>query len=72
MSLSAEHRGPDHNHDDRPSFHDFEPSDDRKGARRERGEREEDPLVEHILDFLDKYPARFAPCSSLAGCMRAC
>lgn len=77
MSLSAEHRGPDHHnssHDEGPSFHDLiKPVDDRKGVTKGHSTGPgEAPLVEHILDFLDKYPACFAPCSSLTGCIRAC
>lgn len=76
MSPSAEHRGPGNHigHDDRPSLHDLlDPKDDRKGAAHEHGRSGDDaPLVEHILDFLDKYPARFVRSASLTGCMGAC
>lgn len=73
MSLSAEHRAPDHNssHDDHSSFRDLIQSpDDRKDATQDHCGRK-DPLVEHVLDFLDKYPACFAPDASLANWMRA-
>jgi len=31
----------------------------------------DDSLVEHILDFLDKYPVSFSQRAPLTGCMRA-
>lgn len=76
MSFSAEHRRPDHNssRNDCPSFHDLtKPADDLKGVTKgHRPRPDEDPLVEHILDFLDKYPARLASGMPVMGCIGAC
>jgi hypothetical protein len=33
---------------------------------------DQDPLVERILDFLDKYPSQLTQGTTLTGCMRAC
>jgi len=75
MSLSAKDRSQDHeaSHTNHPSSHDMLESDENSGVSQEQTtSQDDDSLVEHILDFLDKYPARFAPRAPLHGCMRAC
>jgi hypothetical protein len=74
MSLSSEHRRLDNNarSTEHPDLRDLpESPEDHKLTKESTVGPREDPLVEHILDFLDKYPARFAPRGPLVGCMRA-
>jgi hypothetical protein len=74
MSLSAKDRSQENtHHTNRPTSHDLlEPAEDRSITKEQATGPEVDSLVEHILDFLDKYPARFAPRAPLTSCMRAC
>ncbi len=75
MPLSAKHRsqGNHTNSTNHPSSHDLlEQSEGRSSSTEKRlTERGDDSLIEHILDFLDKYPVHFMPRTSLPGCMRA-
>jgi hypothetical protein len=74
MSLSAKHRSQDSvSNANRPSSHDLiEVAPNRSSLIEPTNGRAYDSLVEHILDFLDRYPARLASQNSLTGCMRAC
>jgi hypothetical protein len=74
MSLSAKHRNQDSvSHANRPSSHDLiEMAPTRSSTAEPATGREYDSLVEHILDFLDRYPARLTSRTPLTGCMRAC
>ncbi len=75
MSLGAKDRSLENNvsPSNRPSSHDLlESATDRSVSKEHASGREDDSLIEHILDFLDKYPSRFAPQTPLTGCMRAC
>ena len=75
MPLSAKHRshGSNTNPTNHPSSHDLLEQTEGRSASTEKQSigRGDDSLVEHILDFLDKYPVRFMPQASLTGCMRA-
>jgi hypothetical protein len=74
MSFSAKDRSQENaRHTNHPSSKDVvEPADSRNITKDQTTGSEPDSLVEHILDFLDKYPARFAPRTALTGCIRAC
>jgi hypothetical protein len=41
-------------------------------TKEQTAEREDDSLVEHILDFLDRYPACLTSQPTLTRCIRAC
>jgi len=75
MPLSAKHpsHGSNTNPTNHPSSHDLLEHCEGRSASTEKRliERGDDSLVEHILDFLDKYPVRFMPRTSLTGCVRA-
>lgn len=72
MSLSAKHRNQDNvSNANCPSSHDLTAHGRNSTAEQGAGQ-EYDSLVEYILDFLDRYPARLAPRTPLTGCMRAC
>jgi hypothetical protein len=71
MSLGAKDRNVSPSN--RPSSHDLlESATDHSVTKEHASGREDDSLIEHILDFLDKYPSRFAPQAPLTECMRAC
>jgi len=75
MSFSAMHSSQEKNpRRPNPSSQDLLNSNkDRKTNQEHTSESKDDSLVEHILDFLDKYPVRFAPRTPLTRCMmRAC
>lgn len=74
MSFSAIHCSQENNSGQTSS-----PSRDLSGSVEERSitkeqtsEREDDSLVEHILDFLDRYPACLAFHPTFTKCIRAC
>lgn len=74
MSLSAMHNSQDNSsHRPNPSSQDLLKSKkDRRTNQEHTSENKDDSLVEHILDFLDRYPVRLASRTHLAECMRAC
>ena len=75
MSFSAQHRTQEINasHTNCPSSRDLhKPSGEGYLSKNHTTEPEDNSLVEHILDFLDKYPARFAPRVPPTGCVRIC
>jgi hypothetical protein len=73
MSLSATHRRQENNpRRPNPSSHDLLNSNtDRNTDKEHTSGTKDDSLVEHILDFLDKYPVRFTPRTPLTRCLRA-
>jgi hypothetical protein len=75
MSLNAKDRSQD-NHGrptSYPSSHDWPGADEERSVSKgHTTEPEDDLLVEHILDFLDKYPACFTPHAPLTKYLRAC
>lgn len=75
MSLSATDRSQDHNisRTNYPVLHDwYETIEDREVFKERSTESENDSLVEHILDFLDKYPVCFVPQPPLSECSPIC
>jgi hypothetical protein len=75
MLLSGKHRRQNNNashNSNRPSSSDcVEPAEHHKISPEKTSAPEEDSLVEHILDFLEKYPACFASRTSAAKCLQA-
>jgi hypothetical protein len=52
-----------------PSSRDLlRPAEGRNASQEQTTEPEDDSLVEHILDFLDKYPTRFCARTQLTEC----
>lgn len=75
MLLSAKHRRQNNNASHNPNHpsSDFQESTQHHNISQEKTSQpeEEDSLVEHVLDFLDKYPVCFARRAPLTEYVRA-
>jgi len=72
MSFSARDRSHDNNAGHSSSHDLLEPSDSHDVFRERSTEPEDDSLIEHVLDFLDKYPACFVSRVPLSSCITIC